>query len=106
MAEKISNGLKPLTKISETIKKVFDNLFQSAGKIVNKISEIFKKIGSAFLDAIKSPGFDKLSGFLNGSLMSGIIYGLKKIIDNLSDLSEGGGFLAPIKDSLNAVKDC
>lgn len=106
MSEKISNGLKPLTKISETIKKVFDNLFKSAGKIVNKISEIFKKIGSAFLDAIKSPGFDKLSGFLNGSLMSGIIYGLKKIIDNLSDLSEGGGFLAPIKDSLNAVKDC
>lgn len=106
MSEKISNGLKPLTKISETIKKVFDNLFKSAGKIVNKISEIFKKIGSSFLDAIKSPGFDKLSGFLNGSLMSGIIYGLKKIIDNLSDLSEGGGFLAPIKDSLNAVKDC
>lgn len=106
MAEKMTNGLKPFTTMSETIKKVFDNLFQSAGQIVNKVVEIFKKIGSALVDGLNLPALDNLFSFVNGGLMSGIIYGLKKIIDNLSDLSEGGGFLAPIKDSLDAVKNC
>jgi len=102
----------PFTFIANVFKKAFEVIvavFQWAapivGPIAQKIGQAFTSFGKAIGDAIKSGDFKSLIDLVNTGLLGGVLLGLKKFIDSLSDVTSGAsGILSGITGILDGVR--
>lgn len=102
--EKAKSVMQPFAVIGETFKKIFEGLSNVLGAISDSVKKALDTLGTSVVEGMDSPVFNQLLGFLNGGLIAGILYGLKKIIDSFRDISSGGGFLDSVIDILDGVK--
>lgn len=80
------------TKVKDVFKDVFDY-------IVNW----FRELGSKLSDAMKPGDFDAAVDAVNVGLLGGIIYILKKFLDDGLKLDFGGGFMEKISGALDQL---
>lgn len=84
------------------VMKVIWNFIQ---KICGKIVELGSKIGSALATAFRSGDIKAGLDLFNGGVLTAILFGLKKFINNISESFENvGGFLENIKGVLGEVR--
>ncbi len=84
------------------VMKVIWNFIQ---KICGKIVELGSKIGSALATAFRSGDIKAGLDLFNGGVLTAILFGLKKFINNISESFENvGGFLENINGVLDEVR--
>ncbi len=99
----IEKRFQPLIKLGEAFKNFlsfFYNLASTIGKILSGLSDsIFKSLNDA--------DFNSIFDFINGGLFAAILYGIKKFIDSLTNITDSaGGFLSGITDIFDGVRGC
>jgi hypothetical protein len=79
-----------ISKSMQKIKDIFNNIMDFFRKVGDVFKKVFERIGDSFRDSGLSPFFD----LLNSGLLVGILIGIKKFINSLTDISEkADGFL-------------
>lgn len=101
-----ANALKPIGTMSDIIGNIFNGIASVIKYVSKKISEAFNWLSDGFSKILNNGDADNIFKLVNGGIFTGILLGLKKIIDGFADISKGGGgFIESITDSLDAVKD-
>jgi phage-related protein len=91
-----------ISKSMQKIKDIFNNIMDFFRKVGDVFKKVFERIGDSFRDSGLSPFFD----LLNSGLLVGILIGIKKFINSLTDISEkADGFLKSVKGILDGVRD-
>lgn len=105
LTNNIKGALTPFERIGEFFEWSFSKLSTVLSKVGSMVSKAFDVLKTALTEGLDSPAFDRVLGFLNGGLVTGILLGLRSIIDNLKDMiSGGGGILSGITGILDGVK--
>ena len=110
--DKLKLRFEPLTALGLGVKKVFGGFLNFIKKVAPIFYALASKIGEAFgglsdkiVTAINNAEFDSLLDLINTGLFGGLLFGIKKFIDNLSSVTESaGGFLESITGILDGVK--
>jgi tape measure domain-containing protein len=94
----LSAGFELIQKVWEKVKPFFDKM--AAG-----ISSAFGKISEAVGGALRDGGFKGALDLVNAVLAGGILVGIRKFIDGLSEVTKGaGGILDGVKSILDGVR--
>ncbi len=57
------------------------------------------------MEALDKASFDPIFDLINGGLLAGVLLGLKRFINGLTDITgSGGGILDHLKDILDGIK--
>jgi hypothetical protein len=111
-SEKSKKRLRPLTRLG----KIFGDAFEAIVKVLEWAAPIAAKLGSiigkglgALADkvsyAVENMEFNEILDLINTGLFGAIIYGIKKFIGSLTEItSEAGGFLDGITGILDGVR--
>ena len=102
----------PFTSLANLFKKawgVIVSIFEWAAPIVvpiaKKIGDAISKFASSIGESIRSGDFKSLLDLINTGLIGGVIVGIKKFFDSLTDItSNAGGILKGVTDILNGVR--
>ena len=99
----IEERFQPLIKLGEAFKSFlsfFYNLASTIGEILSGLSaSIFKSLNDA--------NFNSIFDFINSGLFAAILYGIKKFIDSLTEITDSaGGFLSGITGIFDGVRGC
>lgn len=105
-------SFKPLSVLGFLVKSVVYTVTNAVKKLAPVFYALADIIGTAMTNirdtlfkAVGSDGDQSILGIINGGLFVGIILGIKKIINNLSDIADNAGsFLGNITDILDGVK--
>lgn len=111
-SERVRVRFEPFTKLGEFVSGIFSKI---AG-VIQKVAPVFFKlatiIGNAFdkmrqniVKSLDNAEFNSIFDMVNGGLFAMILYGLKKFIDSLTDITKSaGGFADSFKGILDGVK--
>ena len=108
----LSSIINIISSFMQKIRGISDGgLFDSIGgifsKVASKIGAALKLLKDNLVRGIKNLGFDGSFDLFNTGLFAALLLGIKKFIDKITDIAEGGaGILAPIKELLDGVKGC
>ncbi len=112
-SDKIQTRFEPLTKLGELMTKSFEMVGKAANKILPVLSKLgsilanlFGNLSDAILTAFDTANFDPILDMFNGGLFAMILLGVKKFIDSLTEIADGGsGIFGSIKDILDGVRE-
>lgn len=111
-ADKVQTRFEPFTKLGELLRQSFKGI----ARILDKILPVFAKLGSivsnalgqigdAVLEALDKMSFEPIFDLINGGLLAGVLLGLKRFINGLTDITgSGGGILDRLKEILDGIK--
>ena len=118
---KISERFKPITVLLDGLKKIFtgiknlvSKIMPLVGTLIMSLGSIFSGIGEALSNFINNTNFDHVLDLINGGLLVSLGLGIRKFINNLSDVTgniadvteNAGGLVGKIKDIFGGVTDC
>ena len=111
-ADKVQTRFEPFVKLGELVKKAFEGIIGVAekasptlAKLGSIIANAFGNLGGEILTAFETASFEPILDMINSGLFAAILFGVKKFIDSLSELTEnGGGILGFFKDILDGVR--
>lgn len=111
VSEDVTKKLSPLEKVVDKIKtvfealaKVFKKVFGIFKKIATTIGGIIKEIGKQLFDSFDDVGISDAVDIVNGGALLAIALGIKKLIDNLSDIGKNaGGVVDSLKGTIDKV---
>ena len=109
---KVQTRFEPFVKLGELVKKAFEGIIgvvekasPTLAKLGSIIANAFGNLGGAILTAFETASFEPILDMINSGLFAAILFGVKKFIDSLSELTEnGGGILGFFKDILDGVR--
>lgn len=111
-SDRVKVRFEPFTKLGD----LMSNVFSKIANVVKKLAPIFYKLSSiiggefnnlreSIVGALDNAEFNSIFDIVNGGLFAGILFGLKKFIGSLTDITDGaGGFLKHITGILDGVK--
>jgi len=111
-SEKAEKSLRPFTRLGQ----IFGAVFEAIVKVLEWVAPIVAKLGSiigkglgALADkvsyAVENMEFNEILDLINTGLFGTILFGIKKFINSLTDITSGaGGFLKGITDILDGVR--
>jgi len=111
-SEKAEKRFRPFTHLGQIFGAVFEaivKVLEWAAPIVAKLGSIIGKGLGALADkvsyAVENMEFNEILDLINTGLFGAIIYGIKKFIDSLTEITSGaGGFLDGITGILDGVR--
>lgn len=111
-SERVKARFEPFTALGNMVKNVFDGIAKTLKKFAPVIYKLASLVGKAFgklqeniVTALDNAEFKSIFDLVNGGLFAGILYGLKKFIDSLTNITDGsGGLLGNITGILDGVK--
>ncbi len=110
--DKVQKRFEPFTKLGELLKQSFkgiagilDKILPVFAKLSSIVSRALREIGDAVMEALDKASFDPIFDLINGGLLAGVLLGLKRFINGLTDITgSGGGILDHLKDILDGIK--
>lgn len=110
--EKVKIRFEPFSKFFEFVGKVFENTVTILKKvapifytIAGKIGEGITKLQEKIIEAIDSGDFNLLFDIFNEGMFAALLFGIKKFIDSMSDVTGGfAGILDGVKGSLEGFQ--
>ena len=111
-SERSEKSLRPFTRLGEIFGAAFEaivKVLEWAAPIVAKLGSIIGKGLGALADkvsyAVENMEFNEILDLINTGLFGAILYGIKKFIDSLTEITSGaGGFLEGITGILDGVR--
>lgn len=86
---------------------LFASMWTVIRNVASQIGKACKSIGTAIGDAFNTANFDNIFDLINGGLMSGLLIGLKSVVNGFGDaFEEIGGFTEGVTETLDAVRGC
>lgn len=111
-SEKAEKRFRPFTRLGKIFEAVFETIvkvLEWAAPIVAKLGSIIGKGLGTLADkisyAVENMEFNELLDLINTGLFGAILFGIKKFINSLTDITSGaGGFLEGITGILDGVR--
>lgn len=111
-SERSEKSLRPFTRLGQIFGVAFEaivKVLEWAAPIVAKLGSIIGKGLGAFADkvsyAVENMEFNEILDLINTGLFGAILFGIKKFINSLTDITSGaGGFLEGITNILDGVR--
>lgn len=111
-SERSEKSLRPFTRLGEIFGAAFEaivKVLEWAAPIVAKLGSIIGKGLGALADkvsyAVENMEFNEILDLINTGLFGAILFGIKKFINSLTDITSGaGGFLKGITNILDGVR--
>lgn len=111
-SEKSEKSLRPFTRLGQIFGAAFEaivKVLEWAAPIVAKLGSIIGNGLSALADkvsyAVENMEFNEILDLINTGLFGAILFGIKKFINSLTDITSGaGGFLDGITGILDGVR--
>lgn len=86
---------------------LMQGIWNIIAKVGGKVAEVSKSIGESLMGALSSDNLMTGLDVVNSGLFTGILVGVTKFVNGLSDTFDGaGGFLEGITSTLDGVKGC
>ena len=102
-SEKVQERFQPLTKLGEFL----TNLFSIFYNLASTIGSLFAKMSENILNSLNAAEFNSIFDLINGTLFAGILYGIKKFINSLTEITDNvGGLLSDITGIFDGVRGC
>ena len=111
-SSKVEKSFSPFTRIAQIFGAAFEaivKVIEWAAPIVTKLGSIVAKGLGALADkvsyAVEHMEFNEILDIINTGLFGAILFGIKKFINSLTDITSGaGGFLEGITNILDGVR--
>jgi len=101
--EKVEERFDPLVKIGEALKGIIGLFYDLATLLGKAFSNMMKDI----LGAINGADYNAIFDIINGSLFAAILYGIKKFITSLTEITDNvGSIIGGITDIFDGVRGC
>ena len=99
----MEKSFQPLIKLGEAFKS-FLSFFYNLG---STIGEILSRLSASIFKSLNDSNFNSIFDFINSGLFAAILYGIKKFIDSLTNITDSaGGFLSGITGIFDGVRGC
>ncbi len=102
-AGQIEERFQPLIKLGEAFKSFLSFFYNLA----SKIGEILSGLSASIFKSLNDSNFNSIFDLINSGLFAAILYGIKKFIDSLTEITDSaGGFLSGITGIFDGVRGC
>ncbi len=88
--DNVEKSLGPLGSALESVRNGLRKFFDFLQPILEKVKDVFGKIGDAIMDGLKGINYDKVMTFIQTTFLGGLAIGIKKLLGGIGIDVTGG----------------